>query len=211
MRRPAALLLCLLCLPPAWAQTNPPDPRLFDAKPGDPTLYTFGVTVVSTAGFRGDIYRLKPNTKLLPNFKRLKPVGSIYTRSINVPPRAFDSGFPGVADLVEWFAIDYHGRFWIETPGKYRFALGSDDGSRLLIDGKLVIDNDGTHAPKIETGGVTLKRGVHRIRVSYFQGPRYQVALVLAVTRPGDEDQWRVFHTDDFRPANPDDWPQEKK
>jgi hypothetical protein len=204
------LLCCMIAVSTMAAQeAKPSDDQLFGVRPGE-KLYNFGVTVISSSGFRGDIYRLKPTTKELPNFKRLKPLGSIYTTAINVPPRSFDAGFPGVTDIFEWFGIDYHARFWIETPGQYRFALGSDDGANLYIDGKLVIDNNGIHGPKIETGGVKLKRGIHRVRVAYFQGPRTQVALVLAVTRPGDNNQWRVFNTDEFRPANPDEWPQEK-
>ena len=106
----------------------------------------------------------------------------------------------------EWFAIDYNGRFWIEKPGEYEFSLLSDDGSKLYIDGKEVINNDGQHPPAEETGSVDLDRGIHRIRVSYFQGPRFHVALVLKVAGPGEE--LRVFSTDEFKPPpNPEVWP----
>jgi hypothetical protein len=47
-------------------------------------------------------------------------------------------------------------------------------------------------------GGATLAHGVHEIRVSYFQGPRYHVALVLKVALPGME--LRVFSTDELKP-----------
>jgi hypothetical protein len=117
---------------------------------------------------------------------------------LNIPSREFTEGFPGVTDRVEWFAIDYSGRFWVEKPGEYRFALTSDDGSKLYIDDQIVIDNDGLHTARRLEWKATLSRGVHRLRVSYFQGPRFQVALVLQVARP-DED-WMVFDIDDFRP-----------
>ncbi len=54
-------------------------------------------------------------------------------------------GFPGIDNRFEWFAIDYTGNFWIARGGKYKFALNSDDGSKLYIDDTLVIDNDGQH------------------------------------------------------------------
>ena len=60
------------------------------------------------------------------------------------------------------------------------------------------IDNDGLHAPRERTGSVALARGVHDVRVSYFQGPRYQVALVLKIAPPGEE--MRIFNTDELRP-----------
>ncbi len=106
---------------------------------------------------------------------------------------------------IEWFAIDYHGRFWIEHPGKYRFSLSSDDGSKLYIDDRVVINSDGLHAPQTDVGSISLSGGIHRIRVSYFQGPRFQVALVLLVAGPGEP--WRVFNTNEFKPpANPERW-----
>ena len=166
---------------------------------------TFGVTVVDPYGLRGEIYLLKPGTGKLPNFNKLEPAGTIYTSSLNIPPREFDAGFPGVTDRFEWFAIDYTGRFWIEKPDKYRFSLVSDDGSKLYIDDRLVINNDGVHPPATAQGWAKLSGGLHRIRVSYFQGPRFQVALMLGIAGPGEP--FRVFSTEEFRPPrNPDDW-----
>jgi hypothetical protein len=162
-------------------------------------IATFGTTVFSSTGFRGDIYLLKPGTAKLPRFERGKPVGCIYTNVLQVPVRDFREGFPGVTDRIEWFAIEYNGRFWIEQPGDYDFSLSSDDGSKLYIDGKLVINNDGLHTVEERTGGIKLKAGVHRVRVSYFQGPRYEVALILSVAR-ADEKFWRPFDLDKFLP-----------
>ena len=158
----------------------------------------FGTTVVKSAGFRGDIYLLHSNTKKLPNFRKMHSVGSIYTAMLNVPPTNFTEGFPGVTGRFEWFAIDYNGRFWIEEPGLYGFSLLSDDGSKLYIDGHVVIDNDGIHAPNLEYGHVNLKSGLHDIRVSYFQGPRMQVALILSIAKPGGD--YRLFNADEFLP-----------
>ena len=166
---------------------------------------TFGVTVVDPYGLKGEVYLLKRGASKLPKFEKLEPVGTIYASSLNIAPRDFDSGFPGVTDRFEWFAIDYNGRFWIEKPEKYRFSLVSDDGSKLYIDDHLVINNDGVHPAIAVQGSVNLAGGLHRIRVSYFQGPRYHVALMLGVAGPGEE--FRVFNTEEFRPPrNPDEW-----
>ncbi len=98
---------------------------------------------------------------------------------------------------MEWFAIDYTGEIWISKAGKYHFVILSDDGSRLYLDQEGVIDNDGVHPPVSRRGTVSLKTGLHRLRVSYFQGPRQTIALVLKVKGPGTG--WRVFDTDDFK------------
>jgi hypothetical protein len=187
--RLAAILLCLSAL----AQ-----------EPG----VKFGTTVVIPSGLRGRVYHIRRNTTKLPDFSKLKPAGTIYTSSLNIPPQDFRQGFPGVTKRFEWFAIDYSGRFWVAKPGEYRFVLTSDDGARLYIDDALIIDNDGTHPPQELTGTVDLTGGVHSIRVSYFQGPRFEVALVLKVAPPGEP--LRIFSTDDLKPPpNPDTWPKD--
>ena len=88
---------------------------------------------------------------------------------------------------------------WIQQAGDDHFSLMSDVGSKLYIDGKLVINNDGLHSVEERTGSATLKTGVHRIRVSYFQGPGNGVALILNVARPGEA--WRPFDLDKFLPT----------
>ncbi|HTS64226.1 MAG TPA: PA14 domain-containing protein [Candidatus Acidoferrales bacterium] len=177
--------------------------------------YKFGTTVVLPMGLRGQVYHLHRDTQRLPDFRKMKPVGSIYTSSLNIPPQSFQQGFPGVTKRFEWFAIDYNGRFWIANPGLYRWSLLSDDGSELYIDDQLVIENDGVHFAQEQRGALGLAGGVHRMRVSYFQGPRFEVALVLKVAGPGE--RFHVFTTDEFKPPPDAQWtdpveePQPKK
>ena len=166
----------------------------------DKPAYTFGTTVVDSSGLQGRVYQLKLGTRTLPNFERMRPVGSVYTISLNVWPQNFDEGFPSITDRFEWFAIEYTGRLWIENAGRYRFSLLADDGAKLCLNNKVVIDNDGTHRATAVSGGATLTRGVHEIKVEYFQGPRFTVALVLVVSPPGEP--WRLFNMNEFKPPN---------
>ncbi len=189
-RFPACFAALYACFP-AWALGQEPVPE---------PAPTFGITVVIPSGLRGQVYHLRHNTAQLPDFNKLKPAGTIYTTSLNIPPQDFHQGFPGVTKRFEWFAIDYTGRFWIDKPGIYRFALTSDDGSRLYIDDREIIDNDGQHPPQKRAGEVELSHGVHGIRLSYFQGPRFQVALELRVAPPGEPP--RIFSTDEFKPPS---------
>src|ERR1700735_4489058 len=125
----------------------------------EPTVI-FGTTVVISSGMRGLVYHIKRNRTQLPDFEKLKPAGpAIYTSSLNLPPQDFKAGFPGVTKRTEWFAIDYSGKFWIAAPGMYTFSLLSDDGAKLYIDDKVVVDNDGVHAPLEKTGMVDLAGG----------------------------------------------------
>jgi PA14 domain len=172
----------------------------------DQAVPVFGTTVVIPSGLRGLVYHIHRNTKKLPDFEKMKPAGAaIYTSALNVPPQDFKQGFPGVTKRIEWFAIDYTGRFWITKAGAYTFDLLSDDGAKLYIDDQTVIDNDGQHPPQEKTGSIELASGVHRMRVSYFQGPRFAIALVLKVAGPGQPP--RVFSTDEFKPPpDPGEW-----
>lgn len=192
-RRRAALILAVLtCSSAAGVQDEP--------------TAVFGTTVVIPTGLRGLVYYIHHNTSKLPNFEKMKPAGpAIYTSSLNLPPQDFRQGFPGVTKRTEWFALDYAGRFWINDPGMYTFSLLSDDGAKLYIDDQVIIDNDGQHAPQEMSGAVDLAVGIHRIRVSYFQGPKFQVALVLKIAGP--EQELRVFSTDEFKPPpDPGQW-----
>jgi hypothetical protein len=196
-RSPTWLLLAIWLCPVNVAAQEPAHEEV-EAK--------FGTTVVIPSGLRGDIYYISPNSASLPKFEKLEPVGTIYTNGLNIPPREFTEGFPGVTKRVEFFAIDYTGRFYVNKPGKYRFALASDDGSKLYIDGKTVINNDGIHATLRVDTSVILAGGIHTIRLSYFQGPRFELSLMLGIAGPGDKD-FRAFNTNEFKPpANPEDW-----
>src|SRR5579862_5942919 len=170
------------------------------------SLATFGTTVVIPGGLTGKIYNIPPSSSRLPKFEKLEPVGTIYATGLDIPPTEFTEGFPGVTDRIEWFAIDFNGRFYIRNPGSYRFRLCSDDGSKLYFDGKVAIDNDGIRGTECLDTGVKLSGGIHTIRLSYFQGPRYHLCLMLGVQKPGDTTLW-PFNTDDFAaPENPADW-----
>lgn len=185
---PLALLLGSL---PLMAQDPPTD--------SDP-VYVFGTTVVIPSGLKGTIYYISHNVNKLADLHKEKPRGTIYTSSLNVPPQDYKLGFPGISKRLEWFAIDYSGRFWITRPGAYRFELTSDDGSMLFIDDKLIIDNGGLHAPITMTGQLQLEGGLHTIRVPYVQGIKFHVALVLKVAGPGEN--FRIFSTEEFKPAS---------
>jgi len=156
----------------------------------------FGTSDPITNSLEGTIYFLPEGTEALPNFEGLTPVGRVYTQTLNVPSRSFDQGFPGVTGRFEWFAIDYKGTFFIEEAGTYKFRLTSDDGAKLIIDGELLLDNDGKHKPSTVQGSRDLSTGTHQIEVQYFQGPKYFVALVLEVAREnGSFEVFSTYHT----------------
>lgn len=67
------------------------------------------------------------------------------------------------------FAVIFSSNLIIEKDGYYTFKLSSDDGSKLIIDGKCVINNDGSHSLNPKSGMVQLEKGKHIIKVEYFE------------------------------------------
>src|SRR5262249_45755005 len=53
--------------------------------------------------------------------------------------------------------------------GLYTFFLNSDDGSRLFINGNLVVDNGGVHAALEIAGSLELSAGEHEVKLEFFQ------------------------------------------
>jgi hypothetical protein len=159
----------------------------------------FGKTVRSEKNMlEGRIFQLKPGIKKLPRDmqKDQEPFIVVYTRKLDIRPRDLTKGSPGLEDVFKWFGVQYRGPIAVSKSGLYKFRLFSDDGSKLYIDDVLVVDNDGVHEAKSETGEINLSAGTHSVRVDYFQGPRKQIALQLFVTIPGEKE--KLFELKDF-------------
>ncbi len=89
-----------------------------------------------------------------------------------------------VAPVPERYALRFSGFVRVPSDGVYEFALVSDDGSSMHLDGELVVDNDGLHGAEERRGMVALRAGLHRMTVRYFQGGG-GAALELRVRRDG--------------------------
>lgn len=117
------------------------------------------------AGARGvkyQVYLLPEGPVRLPDFSRLEPVASGRSHEITI------DGLTLPRDNA--VAVVFEGYLDITTAGAYGFSLASDDGSKLYIDGKTVVDNDGDHGVITANGSIELKPGKHAIRVEYFNG-----------------------------------------
>ena len=63
----------------------------------------------------------------------------------------------------------FTGYLYAPVEGNYKFTLTSDDGSRLTVNGSIVINNDGLHSFEQKSGTINLAAGFHPIRVDYFE------------------------------------------
>jgi len=108
-------------------------------------------------GLQGTYY---PNTGWsgTPAFSTIDPGVTLHT------VRSRRLGFPQKEYSIRW-------RGWIQVDrsGLYTFTTRSDDGSRLIIDGKKLLDHRG--GPPLEVSGtINLEAGFHSIELRYFQG-----------------------------------------
>ena len=67
------------------------------------------------------------------------------------------------------FGFIFSGYISIPSDGLWHFALTSDDGAILDIDGERVVDNDGSHSAFTTTGLIPLKKGLHSFRLVYLE------------------------------------------
>ena len=144
----------------------------------DAGLGIFGTDVMPGHGLIGQVYVPGGQIHRMPDFDLLTPIYTFVTANLDVSKRDYTEGFPTpeMQSVVEDFAIRFRGELAIDTPGLYRFGLYSDDGAKLYIDGRLVVDNDGVHT-KGKGGSITLSKGIYPVEIQYFQGPRYSIAL----------------------------------
>ncbi|WP_416475320.1 ricin-type beta-trefoil lectin domain protein [Streptomyces sp. LKA04] len=151
------------------APADPPAPAEAAAAealpPQEPgvTLRTFDTQVPLN-----DICTLKPGQT--PNVDKLMPV--------------IDWSAPADFGLESNFVTHVLGNLHAPGAGSYTLRLTSDDGSRLWIDDRLVIDHGGLHGPEPKDATVELTAGPHALRVEHFErGGGEQ--LTLAWRPPG--------------------------
>jgi hypothetical protein len=146
-----------------------------------------------------EVYSIPNTTNRIPDYNnaaQAKKITTVCMEKYAVEPRNFSEGFPNVPNLFEYFSLKTKTTLVVPADGTYVLQLNSDDGARLAIDGKEVIDNDGVHqafgpgpdeskAVGMKEVTLTLKKGEHPLTLNYFQGPKYRIALVLKWKTPG--------------------------
>ena len=108
----------------------------------------------------------------------------VYQGSFNQPDGPASAGLnilPSALKLtyVSWFLVQCSGQIVIIDNDYALFKLTSDDGSKLFLDGTLLVNNDGNHGAIMLQGSKLMRRGVHSFKLQYMQGPAGNQALIL--------------------------------
>jgi len=112
-----------------------------------------------------EFYDLLPSGNTVDNIPTSGALSAGKVTEINVDnlQNAVD---PGDANQ---YSIRYTGFINIPITGNYTFYTTSDDGSKLLIDGNEVVDNDGNHSSRERSGSVNLNQGTYPITILFFE------------------------------------------
>jgi cytochrome c553 len=94
----------------------------------------------------------------LPDFSALTPTITGHAGDFDL----------SVARRTNNMAVKFDGYLKIEKEGQYKFWLTSDDGSKIWIDDKLAVSNDGIHAPSTVTSAVFLAKGMRKFTAAVF-------------------------------------------
>lgn len=119
-------------------------------------------------GLEASLYSFQNALTAMPDFSSLTPDCKIVTSSVAYSSTAEPwAGMPET--MADRFAALFEGFLIAEEAGRYDIALNSDDGSRLYIDGKLIIDNSGNHSMRKMLARVPLSEGLHSLRLEYYE------------------------------------------
>ncbi len=105
----------------------------------------------------------KGKWKKLPRFDALRPCAT---------GKCSDFDYKKLVGQTSDFGLVYTGTVMVDKSAAYLFSTTSDDGSRLFIDGQLVVNNDGLHRARKVSGKINLRSGRHSFRLEFFNnGP----------------------------------------
>lgn len=126
----------------------------------------------------------------LPDFAKLGAATEMSAIDmVNIADRDATEGFPGLK-LTQDYAVRLNGSINITTEAEYELCLNSDDGSQLLLENTLVVDNDGVKDEAAEVCAlVYLTPGEYQLAIHYFQAQGPRLALQFAWAQDGGDKQ----------------------
>jgi alpha-L-fucosidase len=110
-----------------------------------------------SAGLNYSVYEGEWST--LPDFSTLQPTASGVVNRVDI----------GSKQGSDKYGFLFDGLIKIPTDGIYTFYISSDDGSKLIIDEKTVVDNDGLHGFVEKSNELPLAKGHHSIKILFFE------------------------------------------
>ena len=178
----------------AWVAASGPDDAFLAASKNKERLKDFLDAVPSVdPSVRGELYaKVEPLISSLPahlqaegRSSQLQAAGIhvdyFYPSGSNVAIETLAAMKPQASGIVpeiamdvpqlkerDKFALQFTGMISAPKSGKYTFYVASDDGSRIYLNDKLLVNNDGLHGMSEKNAAVELPAGAHKLVVTYF-------------------------------------------
>jgi len=160
------------------------------------------------ASFKGTVYKI-PARKISKGYtaevKDYRQIAEIELAELNIPERQDSILIPGVS-VSNAFGIVFTSTMEVKKAGRYIFSLSSDDGSRLYINKKNIINNDKLHKMREMRDTAYFKEGEYPVKVWYYQGVPDRYGLIFnasfldAAVPPGEEEiQTFVFNEEQLK------------
>ncbi|MFB9864409.1 family 20 glycosylhydrolase [Rufibacter immobilis] len=137
------------------------------------------------AGLKGDTYSVAYEKQALATpaqvAKTVQGLTAVYYKGVFKTTNGMKSATPTETLAVDQlqvprklgtgsFGIQFKGYLEVPESGVYSFFLTCDDGGVLRIADRLVVDNDGLHAPLEKSGQVALEKGLQPFQLDFIEG-----------------------------------------
>jgi putative heme-binding domain-containing protein len=122
-------------------------------------------------GFKVEYFAENPGNAQNDTLQKLRAKTTAVTPEISLKQ-------PFIKNPTDAFGLRFSGTLQAPKEGAYTFYIASDDGSRVYVDGKEVVNNDGLHGMSEKSGTAPLAAGPHALVVTYFNnGGGYGLAF----------------------------------
>jgi hypothetical protein len=155
------------------------DTELLPAYAGDTDKLQPGLNFIA--------YEIEEKRTTLPDFDSLKEIGRGSLKGTDLTKEINIGTVQEQISRKENFALRISGYLKVPEDQVYNIHVASDDGSRLFLNGQLVIDLNSSSAadPWFKEGFVGLKAGLHKVDIEYYQA-QYRTKLHYQM-RPGNK------------------------
>lgn len=116
----------------------------------------------------------------------------LFRRRVATVDQDWDKGAPALDMSPDDFSVRWTGTLQPPRSGNYRIGMTNDDGMRVWLDGKLILDDWRDDAERTSSVEVRLQKGQsYNLKVEYYESKVYAVAKLV----------WSPPETNPFAPA----------
>jgi hypothetical protein len=137
--------------------------------------------VLNLLGLYAEYFKLDGELLTYPDFDHLAP----YFVRLDENLAFLEDDHWALPTDPDVFATRHTGFLWAPADDDYRLTLGSDDGARVTLDGKAILEMPGLHAYTEQPRTVRLAKGFHAIEVIFFENYG-EARLALFWQRPSE-------------------------